>query len=141
MKHGFDSRTGYQQKPSAIAGGFALSLHRKSKNHTYAVSIFLFLSFKLFSQDTIYKRNGDIINAKVLEVDLKVIKFKKASNPDGPLFTMSKSQITLIQYNDGSKDVFPQEYPPVIIKRSKSQDEVIPDYHDIGVPIESLIPW
>lgn len=69
---------------------------------------FLFLtSLALYSQDTIYTRRGEVINAKVEEVGIKNIKYKKASNSDGPLYTLGKSEITLIQYKNGSKDVFP----------------------------------
>lgn len=96
----------------------------------------LLISCDFFSQDTIYKRNGDIINAKVLEVDLNLIKFKKTSNPDGPLFSISKSQVTLIQYKNGSKDVFPLEKSPNVKSKSVNKDEIIYEEHNIGVDIE-----
>lgn len=111
----------------------------------------LFISANVFSQDTIYKRNGEVINAKVLEVELNVIKFKKTSNPDGPLYSLPKSQIALIQYKNGSKDIFPlDEYIPeeqtAVISTSEDQDDkdqIRPVFHVIVgvIPYITLRAW
>jgi hypothetical protein len=72
--------------------------------HTFILASFSCL--QLFSQDTLYTRNGDVINGKVMEVNQDEIKYKKPSNPNGPLYVVSKSDIVLIHYKNGSKDVF-----------------------------------
>lgn len=64
------------------------------------------LSYFSFSQDVIIKPNGDEIKAKVLEVTLTIIKFKKLDNLNGPTFEMLKSDIFMIKYENGTKDVF-----------------------------------
>ena len=75
------------------------------------------------AQDTLYTRNGDVINAKVAEITQLEIKYKKTSNPDGPLYTIDKDEVALIHYKNGSKDVFtensstnmdPQNQQPLI---------------------------
>jgi hypothetical protein len=75
--------------------------------------VLLFLTcvcgFGAFSQDTLYTKNGRVINAKVTEVNPDAIKYKKATNPDGPTYVISKSDVTLIQYQNGSKDVFSED--------------------------------
>ena len=61
---------------------------------------------KAYSQDTLYTNTGEVIQAKVVEIDPDHIKYKKPSNPDGPLYTINRSDIVLIHYKNGSKDVF-----------------------------------
>jgi hypothetical protein len=58
------------------------------------------------AQDIITKKNGDDIKAKVLEVNQNEIKYKSFSNPDGPLFVIYKSDVLLIRYENGTKDIF-----------------------------------
>ena len=74
--------------------------------------IFTFISLSALSaiaQDTIFTRNGEVIPAKVYEVTPTEIKYKKPSNPDGPLYVTSKDNVALIEYKNGSKDVFQQD--------------------------------
>lgn len=62
-----------------------------------------------FSQDSITKKNGDDIQAKVIEVGSSEIKFKKFDNLEGPVFTIPKSDVLLVRYQNGSKDIFTEE--------------------------------
>ena len=55
----------------------------------------------LFAQDMIVRRDGTIIQSKVMEVSSSEIKYKKASNPDGPLYTLKLSEILSINYQNG----------------------------------------
>lgn len=63
--------------------------------------------------ETIFMRNGDEISAKVIEVGVTEVRFKLCTMPDGPDFIKSKSDIFMIRYTDGTKDVF-KESAPVI---------------------------
>jgi hypothetical protein len=63
-------------------------------------------SFSAFSQDTLFTRSGQVILGKVYEINQTEIKYKKPSNPDGPLYTVSKEDITLIEFKNGNKEVF-----------------------------------
>ncbi len=60
----------------------------------------------LFSQDVITKKSGEDIQAKVLEVTTSEVKYKKFDNLNGPVFSILKSELLLIRYENGSKDVF-----------------------------------
>jgi len=60
----------------------------------------------LFSQDIITKKSGEDIQAKVLEVTTTEVKYKKFDNLNGPVFSILKSELLLIRYENGSKDVF-----------------------------------
>ena len=59
-----------------------------------------------FSQDTITKKNGEDVMVKVLEVDNTNVKYKLSSEPNGPTYTMRKSEILLIRYESGRNEVF-----------------------------------
>ena len=51
--------------------------------------LFFILSLSQISlnaQDTIYKRNGEIISTKVIEINLKEVTYKRSDLLDGPLF-------------------------------------------------------
>lgn len=54
--------------------------------------------------DVIYLKNGEKIIVKVLEVDRGVIKYKRCDNLDGPLFTVRKSSLAMLQYYNGIKE-------------------------------------
>lgn len=56
--------------------------------------------------DKIILRNGDVIEAKVTEVGEKTVTYKKCDNLEGPTYTKSKSSVFMIQYVNGTKDVF-----------------------------------
>ena len=77
----------------------------------YTPVILLYCLFQLltnigYSQDNIILKNGDEIAAKVLEVTTDQIKYKKWENQEGPTYTSAKSEVFMIKYKNGTKDVF-----------------------------------
>ncbi len=58
------------------------------------------------ARDIIVLQNGDIINGFVTEVLTNEIKYKKASNPDGPVYTVEKKEILSIMYENGEIEKF-----------------------------------
>ncbi|MFT5566930.1 MAG: hypothetical protein ACI81Y_001878, partial [Glaciecola sp.] len=62
-----------------------------------------------FSQDMITKKSGEDIEAKILEVTTTEIKFKKSDNINGPIFTILKSDVLIVRYENGTKDIFNEE--------------------------------
>jgi len=60
----------------------------------------------VYGQDVIILTNGDEIEAKVTEILSNEVKYKRASNPTGPTYTIQKSKIFMIRYQSGDKDVF-----------------------------------
>ncbi len=65
-----------------------------------------FMTLCLNAQDYITKKTGDDIKAKVLEITTSEIKYKKFDNLDGPTYSISKSEILMIRYENGTKDIF-----------------------------------
>jgi|LauGreDrversion4_2_1035121.scaffolds.fasta_scaffold87740_1 TM2 domain-containing membrane protein YozV len=58
--------------------------------------------------DVIILQNGDEIEAKVLEIGTDEIKYKKCNNQEGPTITIKNSQVLLVKYPNGSKDIIKQ---------------------------------
>lgn len=70
--------------------------------------IFLFFGFTsiINAQDIITQKNGEEIQVKVTEVGTSDVKYKKFGSETGPTYTLSKSEIFMIKYENGEKDVF-----------------------------------
>jgi len=58
------------------------------------------------SQDIIILLSGEDIHSIVQEIDDIYVKYKRIDNPNGPNHTLKKSDIFMIRYANGSKDVF-----------------------------------
>lgn len=67
------------------------------------------LGFASYAQDIITTKKGEDIKAKVLEITIHEVKYKKVENPDSPIYTLLKSDILMIRYENGSKDIFNEE--------------------------------
>jgi TM2 domain-containing membrane protein YozV len=77
-----------------------------------AITICIAFSVTVFAQDIIILKNGNDIQAIVLEVGTDDVKYKKFDNQNGPNYTLKKSDIFMIRYENGSKDVFNEIVTP-----------------------------
>lgn len=72
--------------------------------------IFLFVLFGcvfcIHAQDVITERNGNEILAKILEVNPDEVKYKRFDNQNGPLYTIRKSDVLFIKYENGTSETF-----------------------------------
>jgi len=71
--------------------------------------IFCISMASTFAQDVITLKNGDEIQAIVQDIGDIDVKYKKFDNPNGPNYTLKKSEIFMIRYQNGTKDVFQSE--------------------------------
>ena len=67
--------------------------------------------FNLSAQDIIVKRNGDELQCRILEVSKNEVTYKRWTNQDGPAFSEKKSNIFMIKYENGEKDVIAHSSP------------------------------
>ncbi|WP_396148447.1 hypothetical protein [Flavobacterium sp.] len=87
-----------------------------------------------FSQDMITKKTSEDIKAKVIEVTINEIKYRKFDNLNGPLFTLLKSDVLMIRYENGSKDIFNEVQNSVTANASsndmsiKGKEDAITNY-------------
>lgn len=70
------------------------------------VLLLLLCSAVANAQDVIVKKDGSTILSKVLEIGQEEIKYKKYDNLDGPTYTIQKSELQAINYQNGAKDMF-----------------------------------
>ena len=68
----------------------------------------------IFSQDIITKKTGEDISAKISEVTQTEIKYKKFDNLEGPIFSILKSEVLMIRYENGTKDIFNETTQQVV---------------------------
>ena len=80
-------------------------------------SLFIFTQ----AQDLIIYQDGSEKQAKVLKINDDNVVFKKYSNLKGPEYTESKSNIFIIKYEKGAKDVF--ENTPTLNTNNKEDNE------------------
>jgi hypothetical protein len=75
------------------------------KKITLLLATLLITSFG-WAQDVIVTKEGKKLNAKVTEINENDIRYKNYENLDGPAYTMKKSEIASIMYENGQVDVF-----------------------------------
>ncbi len=74
-----------------------------------------FLSFSIFflclslisrSQDKIYRHNGKVVEAKIIEVGSSEIKYREFANPEGPIYVLETDRIRKVVYENGKEEKF-----------------------------------
>lgn len=60
----------------------------------------------IFSQDIIIKKNGDEFKSKVTEITNDDVKYRKWENLTGPVYSISKSEVFKVKYENGQSDFF-----------------------------------
>lgn len=80
------------------------------KKLTYlSIILFLFICKNGVAQDKIYKKGGEIIAAKILEVSTSEIKYHLYKVINGPIYILNKLDIVKVEYEDGRKEVYELE--------------------------------
>ncbi len=72
-----------------------------------------------FAQDKIYKKNGDVVDAKIKSVGTKTVTYLRFDNQAGPEYTIVKADVEKIVYQNGSEDAFDRGRP----RPSRHSDE------------------
>ena len=77
------------------------------KKYLFTLLFFLVCSNTVsFAQDLITTKNGEDIEARVLEISPKELKYKKYGNLEGPTYTINKRDVLMVRYENGDKDIF-----------------------------------
>lgn len=81
--------------------------------------VLLSVSISFGQEDTIYFINSNKVPAVIAEVSNTVIRYRKAENPNGPLYVAELTEIRSITYRNGMQETFskkqapPTQLPPV----------------------------
>lgn len=78
---------------------------------TKAIICCIFFSQLLFAQDKVILKSGDEFNAKIIKIGLDMVKYKKWTNLEGPIYSVSKSDIFKITYQNGEHERFKDSNP------------------------------
>ncbi|MBO4530102.1 MAG: hypothetical protein J6S89_11485 [Paludibacteraceae bacterium] len=82
--------------------------------------LLVFISCECFAIDVIVTTSQEKIEGKILEVSSSEIKYKKASNPNGPTFVIEKEKVSTIVYENGEVEVLKhEEIKPVTTEDKK----------------------
>ena len=96
------------------------------------ISLCIVMLFGMFmsihAQDVIIKKNGEELKTKVMEVSSDEIKYKMWDYQDGPLYTISTSEIFMIKYQNGNKDVMSDATYTGSSKKGKAASVRYPRY-------------
>ena len=83
------------------------------------------LGSSIQAQDKIYRKNGQIVKAKVIEIGTTDIKYKVYGEDDGPVYVLEKDRIKKIEYENGKSEKFiidlkdPEQYSDQLRKGIK----------------------
>jgi hypothetical protein len=80
----------------------------------------------IYAQDTIVQLNGTEIRVRVKEIDDVNVKYTRFDNQNGPVYLVKKSQVAMIKYENGTRDVFSQNEVKVEnneVKIDKKKDQ------------------
>jgi len=80
------------------------------------------------SQDTLFMKSGEQIASQIIEVSASEIKYKKADNPDGPVFITPTFEISSIKYKNGTVEVIKAQKTEPVAKTPKVVDPHPPIY-------------
>jgi hypothetical protein len=61
--------------------------------------------------DTLFLATDSIVLARVLEIGVEEVKYKRADNPGGPTYIMLKAELRKITYANGASDTFAEVNP------------------------------
>ncbi len=100
----------------------------------------------LKAQDKLIKTDYSIIEVKVTEITDVDVLYKKFSNPDGPVYSIKKTEVLAINYQNGEKEVFTQAPPKeeakpteTVSKPAETQTIVVNDKDDCIVTTKGEI--
>lgn len=84
----------------------------------YLLHIFfcVFICGEISAQDIIHKTDSALVEAKVTEIDVQAVKYRKFSNPDGPVYSIPKAEVAYIVYQNGEKEIITKAPPPVVLQ-------------------------
>jgi len=91
------------------------------KKLTFSIFFLIILITSVCSQDIIYKIDGTEIKTKIVEITLETIKYKKFNQLEGPIRNISLTDIFLVIYEDGTREVFQKD----VVKQEFSLEDGI----------------
>lgn len=81
------------------------------KKLIYLCLVFLFTGvLSVQAQDKIYKKGGEVIEAKIIEIGVDEIKYRLFNVADGPIYTIEKDRIIKVVYDNGRVETYQSNF-------------------------------
>ena len=74
----------------------------------FLCALLLGLSTNIFAQDLLVKIDGDSIESKIVEVGINEVRYRQYNYLNGPLYVISKNDISKIVFENGSTEFYPK---------------------------------
>lgn len=76
-----------------------------TRHHWIIFFFAVFCGSFLSAQDRIILKNGNTLEARVTEIQSSEIKYKRFDNLNGPVYSLPKSDVFIIMYENGTKEI------------------------------------
>ncbi len=76
------------------------------KSKILFIALFAILSISATAQDKIYRKNGKVLEVKLIEIGASDIKYKSLNDTDGPIYVIETDRVKKIITADGKVQVF-----------------------------------
>ena len=83
---------------------------------TLALIIIVIIACNIKAQDIMITKDGKKILSKVEEINVDIIKYKKFDNPNSPIYSIKKSEVASILFENGDFEVFTQQVQKITTK-------------------------
>lgn len=83
-------------------------------------ALLLMISFKGLAQDIIIKNDKTEIKSKVIELTEDLIKYRKFTMLDGPIYSINKSEVFMIVYKNGTKEYIENKANPIVVENTNN---------------------
>jgi len=82
------------------------------------LTILVLSNVYVFAQDVILKKDGSEINAKVIEITEKQVKYKDFDFQSGPIRNVNIVDVFMITYENGRKEIFKTQTPTTSVTQT-----------------------
>jgi len=90
------------------------------------IIIFILAACLAGAQDIIHKKNGEDIQAVIIDVSPGVIKYKKFENQDGPVYSIAREQVEKIIYQSGKTIELEEQEVGVVLEEEEPLQPISP---------------
>ncbi|HEY1007988.1 MAG TPA: hypothetical protein VGD92_12435, partial [Sphingobacteriaceae bacterium] len=80
----------------------------------YLILSIVFTLIGAHAQDRIYKKNNEVIEARISEIGTAEIRYRLSGDPEGPVYVLEKDRIARVVFANGRTEVFAGSADPDI---------------------------
>ncbi|MEI8114883.1 MAG: hypothetical protein WCI54_14700 [Bacteroidia bacterium] len=100
-------------------------------------AILLFISLQISAQDLIYRKNGEIIKAKILNITDKSLSYKLHEPAENIIYNINLSVVDSIIYENGEKETFFKK--PVSVISGNNNENLNYRHHLLGADLSGYL--